>query len=878
MRVKEIIFEKLKVLCVEEPSGITASDLAAICQMRRNLVSQYLNELVRDGRVVKENTRPVYFRLPEVGECRRVDETQRDVFFKFIGANGSLKQEIDQCRSAVQYPNKGLPILLNGGSGVGKSFLAELIYEYAVEEGVIANDAPFVTLNCADYANNPELLSAMLFGYTKGAFTGADQNSAGLIEQADQGYLFLDEVHRLSSESQEKLFLLMDKDEYRRMGETKGSRKAQVRLIFATTEDPNEVLIHTLRRRIPMIIHIPSLQHRPMKEKLELLQFFFHKESRIFHKKIFISAQAVNLLLSFQAEGNIGSLENIIRYSCAYAHRATGNADYLYVDIQAFPVESKLQQVEMKEYVREDILIDGELDYERQESYHSTQDGLENLLHIFQENYKEKRREFTDTSLLQKAVYQVFETLQGKESNAIHTHLVAVVVDKFEKENGVHLTLNSANIISGVLEAYQDRKDECDKASFQQALKQLEGYYFKMFSLTEKLIIMLETTLGIQMKTSVQFYIALFIMLSTQSSRAKRYNALIMAHGNSTASSIASTANEMLGEFIFEAFDMPVHTSFELFATLLKKYLDRINKNYPTIILVDMGSLLEIDRHMEVDEYQEIGILDQLSTSLALEVGNRLRQGEHLSLFLPDLCTQMKMHYRYIQPQKRKKAILCVCISGVGTAEKIREIIRDFVQDDTDLLTYDYMRVLQEGKNCPVFKEYDVQCLVGTSDLKIEGVHCININHLMDNEDERDIRLFMEKVVCEDEDTNIDAVQQKIIKAFSLENLINRLVFLNPQTIIDDVEKMIFDTELTLHMKFDTDTRMMLFLHVAVLIERALLKNCEEDIYQNAQWLQEHEEDLHIIAVSFQSIEQKFNIQIPQAEIVTILSMILMKQ
>lgn len=877
MRVKEIIFEKLKELCAEEPLGITASDLAVICQMRRNLVSQYLNELVRDGRVVKENTRPVYFRLPEAGECHGGKETQRDVFAKFIGANGSLKQEIDQCRSAVQYPNKGLPVLLNGGSGVGKSFLAELIYEYAVEEGVIANDAPFVTLNCADYANNPELLSAMLFGYVKGAFTGADKNNAGLIEQADQGYLFLDEVHRLNSESQEKLFLLMDKDEYRRMGETKGSRKAQVRLIFATTEDPDQVLIHTLRRRIPMVIHIPSLQHRPVKEKLELLQFFFHKESRIFHKKILISAQAVNLLLSLKAEGNIGSLENTIRYSCAYAHHASENADHLYVDIQAFPVESKLQQVEMKDYVREDIQIDGELDYERQESAYANQDALENLLLVFQGNYKEKKREFADASLLQKALYQVFETLQGKESNAIHAHLVDVVVENFEKENGVHLTLNSANIICGVLEAYQDRREE-DKAGFQQAMKQLEGYYFKMFSLAEKLILMLETALGIRMKVGVQFYITLFIMLSTQSSRANRYNALIMAHGNSTASSIASTANEMLGEFIFEAFDMPVHTSFELFATLLKKYLDRINKNYPTIILVDMGSLLEIDRHMEVDEYQEIGILDQLSTSLALEVGNRLRQGEHLSLFLPDLCAQMQMHYRYIQPRKRKKAILCVCISGVGTAEKIREIIRDFVQDDTDLLTYDYMRVLQEGKNCPVFKEYDVQCLIGTSDLKVEGVHCININHLMDNEDERDIRIFMEKVVCEDEDTNIDAVQQKIIKAFSLENLINRLVFLNPQTIIDDVEKMIFDTELTLHLKFDTDTRMMLFLHVAVLIERALLKNCEEDIYQTAQWQQEHEKELQDIADSFQSIEQKFNIQIPRAEIVTILSMILMKQ
>ena len=85
--------------------------------------------------------------------------------------------------------------------------MASLIYEYAIHKKVIDESAPFVTFNCADYANNPELLSANLFGYKKGAFTGAEKDTIGLIEAADGGYLFLDEVHRLSPEGQEKLFL-----------------------------------------------------------------------------------------------------------------------------------------------------------------------------------------------------------------------------------------------------------------------------------------------------------------------------------------------------------------------------------------------------------------------------------------------------------------------------------------------------------------------------------------------------------------------------------------------------------------------------------------------------------------------------------------------
>ena len=73
-------------------------------------------------------------------------------------------------------------------------------------QGVSIKKAPFVVLNCADYANNPELLSATLLGYKKGSFTGADSDKTGLLQEADGGYLFLDEVHRLSFENQEKLF------------------------------------------------------------------------------------------------------------------------------------------------------------------------------------------------------------------------------------------------------------------------------------------------------------------------------------------------------------------------------------------------------------------------------------------------------------------------------------------------------------------------------------------------------------------------------------------------------------------------------------------------------------------------------------------------
>lgn len=80
---------------------------------------------------------------------------------------------------------------------LGENLFAHAMFQFAQTEGTIKSDCELVVFNCADYANNPELLMSHLFGYEKGAFTGADTDKDGLIQQADGGMLFLDEIHRL---------------------------------------------------------------------------------------------------------------------------------------------------------------------------------------------------------------------------------------------------------------------------------------------------------------------------------------------------------------------------------------------------------------------------------------------------------------------------------------------------------------------------------------------------------------------------------------------------------------------------------------------------------------------------------------------------------
>ena len=278
MDVKEKVYMSLKE-SLNESEKIPTSLIADNLHLSRQIVTHYLNQLFDEGKVKKTDTRPTYWYIEKEEQNAPVEEElDSEVFDSMIGATGSHKKIVEMCKASVSYPPNGLPILIIGESGVGKSYIAKLIYSHALQTGSIDKKAPFVVLNCADYANNPELLSATLLGYKKGSFTGADSDKTGLLQEADGGYLFLDEVHRLSFENQEKLFVFMDTGQYRPLGDSKW-RHSNVRFIFATTENPQEVLLETFRRRITLQITIPNITERPLQERLELIETFYKEEA-----------------------------------------------------------------------------------------------------------------------------------------------------------------------------------------------------------------------------------------------------------------------------------------------------------------------------------------------------------------------------------------------------------------------------------------------------------------------------------------------------------------------------------------------------------------------------------------------------------------------
>jgi len=200
-------------------------------------------------------------------------------------------------------------VLLQGESGTGKTLIGRIIHELSERKNF-----PFIKVNCASIPEN--LLESELFGYEKGAFTGAMGTKPGKFEEAHQGTIFLDEVGELPLGLQAKLLRFIQEKEFERLGSNK-TRKVDVRILAATNKNLEQLAASATFRadlyyRLNVFpIYAPALRER--KEDIEtLLIHFLRKVSREYNRRIHFSVKALELLKTYDWPGNVREMENLI--------------------------------------------------------------------------------------------------------------------------------------------------------------------------------------------------------------------------------------------------------------------------------------------------------------------------------------------------------------------------------------------------------------------------------------------------------------------------------------------------------------------------------------------------------------------------------------
>ena len=857
MEAKEEIYQYIRKNIKED--GVTAQSIAEIFGIKRNVASHYLNLLEKEGKLQKGTNRPVHFSIPtdtekKAEECNNmIDErpaAQKEVsvFSKFIGYNGSMEQVIEKCKAAVNYPVNGLTMIICGASGVGKSYLASLIHQYAVESGAVEKNAPFVVLNCADYANNSELLSSVLFGHVKGAFTGANEEKQGLLAEADGGYLFLDEVHNLSAENQEKLFLFIDSQKYRMLGDSKNWQTAKVRLLFATTEDIHSTLLATFRRRIPFEIRIPDFLERSYGERFLLVSSFFQNEAEILKKNICVDSEYFRRMLNLHEEGNIGAVKSKIKVLCAQAY-------------------SQQREEELR------ITTPGK---ESSDSFH------------FYWNRPEKKKWMSS--------YQIFSNITGCFVSGMNYSKIEEVLDLFlqtitrrleenKKENNFceippfrHYEEKCRNSINKILKSYGYRLNELeidefykmviavlfDETFFGAAFK-ISGYEKKKYRKYEVMISRILDAVLEDYNDNVREFLQtiLTVWLSDKVKVKSKINALILMHGEHSASSMASLANEMIGDYVYEAFDMPIQVHTEELIVKVNDYVRDIETNEGLVLLVDMGSLERMYDKISRNVDGDLVIVNNVSTAFALELGFSLFDKADIYRITQMDMSQFNMKMQYYKGLSQKPNIIVSCISGEGIAVEIKEILSRYVNtDEIDILTMDYSELKKQLNRGSAEDFHNTIVVFTTTPLSSTVVPVMNVEDLVNGFTNPSFPEFMLNK------ENVREFTNDIIKLFTLKGVASRLRFLNPEVVMQEVDQVIRGYENYYHVQLPNFLRINLFLHTSIMIERVLVKE-ESGKIDSIDTEGINEESRKFIEVSkdiFKSIMMKYKIEISDAE------------
>jgi transcriptional regulator with PAS, ATPase and Fis domain len=242
-------------------------------------------------------------------------------------------------------------VLITGASGTGKELVAKAIHQNSLRAL-----KKMVTVNCT--AIPEQVLESELFGHVKGAFTGAWKDKKGLVEEANGGSLFLDEIGDLSPHMQTKLLRLLQEGEYKPVGSTV-TKRADIRFIAATNHNLKSDIKEKLFRedlfyRLNVInIDIPPLRER--KQDIPLLAYHFMKKyARINQKDIKdISPSAIQALLEQDFAGNVRELENIIERSVIFCRTDRLEVKDLFLDSEQesfYPgFEEELHRLSFKE-------------------------------------------------------------------------------------------------------------------------------------------------------------------------------------------------------------------------------------------------------------------------------------------------------------------------------------------------------------------------------------------------------------------------------------------------------------------------------------------------------------------------------------------------
>ena len=853
MSKKEEIYDILKRLYNEKNKGITSEEIAIELKVDRSNISTYLNKLTTEDLVEKIKSRPVYFIPKDKYVSTLNNETVfNKSFSNFVGKRHSLKTVVEKAKAAMLYPTYGLHSIIYGETGVGKSLLAREMYDFSVEYGIRDSNSPFITFNCADYANNPQLLMGHIFGVEKGAYTGAENSRVGLLEGANGGVLFLDEIHRLPAEGQEMLFTFIDKGSFKRLGQATKEIKAEVLIIAATTENPKSTLLDTFNRRIPMVITIPPLRERSMVERIELVKRFFRAEAKKVNKPIKVHREIMKSLLLYQCKNNIGQLQSDIKLAVAnsYLKYIENPKEILDIKLQYFGevLKETSDDYKGKKYEVE-ILVPKDLDYyffkpsgeeenvSFKEFYEEDNEESKAKLSIIGTGYRENviiEEMFMDTKFFKtcESIRSIIEeelniTLSEKKFYYIALYIKSVIDEKAFKGSSSDLDINSIR---------QNNKEE--------------------FKIALKVATLIESEFNIFMPIEDVAYLTLVITKNYNENKEKDkgIEIIVAMHGEGTASSMVRAVKDILGEGNIYAFDMKLNKSYKECVEEFKETIKDISNKEGILLFTDMGSLNSFDKIVKETLKITVKSISMVTTLMVLEAVQKINIGFSLIEVYNSIMDMSSYNFKRSGTESINKinnAIIVGTGYNEGTDKNSKRLIKDKLSsyiEDIELIFLPYktkedLTMNVKGLN----KDNNIIALVNDFPLESEeSIDYINKKNLISFEEMEKLKTLI-----------------RINKGYydMLDGLRSSLKYTSCYEVLEDTKKVIDRILYRLNIKKQYDMYIGFTMHMAFMIDGLVGNVRKSEVFKNTK-LKSFNEEVEVIREELKGLERKYSITI----------------
>lgn len=594
----------------DEFPKITTKFLSEKLNLQRTNLSTILNQLVKEGRLVKYSGRPVLYQMAEEAEG------QKDVFTEIIGFDGSLKEAVATAKAAVLYPERNCNILLSGHQGSGIHYFAKKVFQFAVKAGILKSHALFYEADCKSLQEGTESIREIFLG---------NQGTPGLLEKVDGGMLLLKHAQMLSAYNRSILFSILNEERKGTAGNSKKAKKTGCSIIYSVDDENSGEALEFYKNHLQFRIWLPPLNKRPLKERFALIEKFLKKEAEKIKRMIEADTSILHALMLYDVPEDLRGLRNDIHAGCAnsYVRSYQNKNRTIQLQMSDFPNYVRKGILYYKTYKEEiDLLIltDCRYTFSAAQMLKDNKSRKQDIYQFMDTRKRELRRqEMTEEEIdivisaelkaeFQKYSQQLYDRVTDKNifekmvSEKLR-QLVQRFCQKAENELGIKieertyfeicLHLNGCLVKTGTKQRISNTE-----------ISRLIGQYPMYYQLAKDLNEDLKSEFRSALDADEIVFLMLFLLQGREEKEEHQVVTLIAMHGSHLASSITEVVNIMADAQNTYAYDLAldkhIHTAYEE----LKQKIIQIHQGKGIILIYDMGSI----RTMAESIVQETGI------------------------------------------------------------------------------------------------------------------------------------------------------------------------------------------------------------------------------------------------------------------------------